>query len=121
VALNWAVAKCEGIETMPDRAYPYINVTGIVMDNGGYYKPSTEWAYGGPIIEREGIELWCSLLGQSNHADPMWQKSHWRAKYYNKGVGDNVVFDGTTPLEAAMRCYVASKLGIEIDIPQELV
>lgn len=28
--------------------------------------------------------------------------------------------DGTTPLIAAMRCYVASKLGDVVDVPEEL-
>jgi hypothetical protein len=28
---------------------------------------------------------------------------------------------GHTPLIAAMRCYVASKLGDEVEIPQELL
>ncbi len=28
---------------------------------------------------------------------------------------------GPTPLIAAMRCYVASKLGDEVDIPEELL
>jgi len=28
--------------------------------------------------------------------------------------------DGPTPLIAAMRCYVASKLGEEVDVPEEL-
>jgi hypothetical protein len=32
----------------------------------------------------------------------------------------NIQTDGPTPLIAAMRCYVASKLGDEIDIPEEL-
>jgi hypothetical protein len=30
-------------------------------------------------------------------------------------------FHGHTPLIAAMRCYVASKLGEEIDVPEELI
>ena len=110
VALDWAVAKCEGKSCNTPYDYDY-----------NFADYSTNWALAGLIIEHEGIELWCSLLGQPNHVEPMWQKSHWRAKYFNKGVGDNVVFDGTTPLEAAMRCYVASKLGNEIDIPEELV
>jgi len=29
-------------------------------------------------------------------------------------------FHGDTPLIAAMRCYVASKLGDEVEIPEEL-
>jgi hypothetical protein len=32
----------------------------------------------------------------------------------------NVTMLGPTPLIAAMRCYVASKLGDEVDIPEEL-
>jgi hypothetical protein len=44
-------------------------------------------------------------------------KQPWRASLsidpYNKT-------DGPTPLIAAMRCYVASKLGAEIEIPKEL-
>jgi hypothetical protein len=28
---------------------------------------------------------------------------------------------GPTPLIAAMRCYVASKMGDEVDVPDELV
>jgi hypothetical protein len=29
-------------------------------------------------------------------------------------------FFGPTPLFAAMRCYVASKLGDEVDVPEDL-
>ena len=29
-------------------------------------------------------------------------------------------YEGPTPLIAAMRCYVASKLGDEVDVPEEL-
>jgi len=65
------------------------------------YSPSTNWSQAGPIIEREQISLkvfpdgWTAWCG-----DPM---------------------DGSNPLEAAMRCYVASKLGDEVDIPEELL
>lgn len=134
VALDWAVAKCAV------HLYDGQEHCIVIVNNGEVrffksapinrppcqsawscpLKYSTDWAQGGVIIEREGIELWCSLLGQPNHNDPAWQTSHWRAKYYNRGVGDNVLFDGKTPLEAAMRCYVASKLGDEVEIPNEL-
>lgn len=40
-ALDWAVAKCEGAVGMNDRL--------------AWYTPSTNWAQGGPIIEREKI------------------------------------------------------------------
>jgi hypothetical protein len=66
------------------------------------YSPSTDWAQGGPIIEREGIALY------------LYGGSEWNA---HVGGRESV---GPTPLIAAMRCYVASKLGDEVEIPEEL-
>ena len=66
------------------------------------FSPSTNWAQGGPIIEREGIALY------------LYGDNEWNAHTGNKE------FTGPTPLIAAMRCYVASKLGEELDIPEEL-
>ena len=77
----------------------------------GDYKPvavpaySTDWAQGGPIIEREGI------------ATEPWNLTHpWRAMMAD---GDFEVY-GSSPLIAAMRAYVASKLGDEVDVPEGL-
>ena len=64
---------------------------------------SSEWDYGGPIIERERIEL-------------EWSGSEWWARIW----ADND-FKGSTPLIAAMRCYVASKLGEEVELPEGLL
>ena len=91
-ALDWAVARCEG---------------GVGENQllGAWYAPSTNWAQGGPIIEREKLDVFCS--------GNVWDAS----------TGDrhpNVIKTGTTPLIAAMRCYVASKLGDEVEIPTEL-
>jgi hypothetical protein len=46
-ALDWAVAKCEGLECTEDM--------GLLVVEGadGYYSPSMKWAQGGAIIERE--------------------------------------------------------------------
>lgn len=68
------------------------------------FEPSENWADGGPIIEREKIGLKC-------HSDGTWEASHPECLYWKRGE---------TPLVAAMRCYVASKLGDEIEIPEEL-
>lgn len=94
-ALDWAVAKCEGMKTWPK--YPAFMWDG--------YAPSTDWSQAGPIIERE-----CICLDYWNEDDP------WKADM----SGDNEQF-GDTPLTAAMRCYVASKLGDTVDVPDELV
>lgn len=94
-ALDWAVAVCEGVD--PEAARLFFD--------GGYYHYSTNWAQGGPIIERESIALLPS--------------GDW-------GAVKNLAFltpthHGSTPLIAAMRCYVASKLGDEVDVPNELI
>jgi hypothetical protein len=67
------------------------------------FEPSENWADGGPIIERERIRL-----------DPrgVWVAAHDTCEWTE--------YSGPTPLIAAMRCYVASKLGDEIEIPEEL-
>lgn len=68
---------------------------------------STWWTYGGHIIERERISLrvdtrvgrWVAFLDGSEEASRM---------------------TGETPLIAAMRCYVASRLGDDVEIPEEI-
>jgi len=98
-ALDWAVAMCEGI----DHDTAAMNIM-FGDDNDWFLAPSTDWAQGGPIIEREGIELLCESLGFRWVAMPQ-KGPEWR---------------GPTPLIAAMRCYVASKLGDEVDVPELL-
>ena len=103
--LDWAVAKCEGIE-LTNGCYNRLLVDGR-MSRGqemlAPYNPSTDWAQGGPIIEREKTAIKENGYG------------HWFAK-----VGAGKWMRGPTPLIAAMRCYVASKLGKIIDISEEL-
>ena len=108
--LNWLVATCEGLE-FDDEGKPiwfpdsdeYFAVPREV------YSPSTNWAQGGPIIEREWI---C--------ADRLMDGRWWACKRTN--AGDSMLFQnaGPTPLIAAMRCYVTSKMGDEVEIPEEL-
>lgn len=109
-ALDWAVAKCEG------RDYTRLDGSGWTTD---CFNPSTDWAQGGPIIEREGIDLYCNVPTNMAHEDPSWRGS-WRAKYCRCGFGTEMSY-GPTPLIAAMRCYVASKLGEEVEVPDELI
>lgn len=117
-ALDWAVAKCEGI-LFP---WGYIRVQdGRVMwitpgnhetaDAWHQYSPSTDWAQGGPIIEREMLAP--EPLLDTNCALIKWRCRNWK--------GDGSDFYGPTPLIAAMRCFVASKLGDEVDVPKELL
>lgn len=91
IALDWAVAKCESDKAYADYCFK-------VVDQYGQPRYSTDWAQGGQIIERERIA---------------WGDT---GKYFVCGK-----YRGDTPLIAAMRYYVASKLGDEIDIPKELL
>jgi len=87
-ALDWAVAVCE---------YGY----------GADYKTnrySTDWSLGGPVIERELIEI----VRGGAYAENFWKATRNSSTVY-----------GPTPLVAAMRCYVASKMGDEVELPKE--
>ena len=99
-ALDWAVAKCESIGLAPRGSVVYYHEGEPAM-----WQPSTNWAQGGPIIEREEIETRTAHSGG-------WMANRARTKGYFEC--------GPTPLIAAMRCYVASKLGDNIDTPKEL-
>ena len=79
------------------------------------YSPSTDWAQGGPIIERERMGGWyCDAVIESDGTVD-------RDKcYYAEDKDGDHVQTGPTPLITYMRCYVASKLGDEIELPKEL-
>lgn len=122
-ALDWAVAQVEDIPVVawktPDRdAYFVVHQDAFVNkdpltfygDPDDTYYPSVNWASGGEIIEREGI----SVIKNSS------VKESWDAQVYNE-LGSLSSESGSTALVAAMRCYVASKLGDEIDVPDDLV
>ena len=91
-ALDWAVAKCECGDDI------------VEIDDPHFY--STDWAQGGPIIEREQIAMWPDEEG---------------GFFASANEGAGVDYHGETYLIAAMRCYVASKLGDEVDVPKTLL
>lgn len=94
-ALDWAVAKCEGV-----------NITfGEHGPSGQWEMYSTNWAQGGPIIERENIALY-------PHGDGSYE-----AEVFLNPLRKH----GPTPLIAAMRCYVAFVLGDNVELPEELL
>jgi len=72
---------------------------------------SSDWSFGGPIIEREKISV------EYNRAEFTWL---WTAYKLGDPHEENPK-GGPTPLIAAMRCYVASVLGDEVEIPKELL
>lgn len=111
-ALDWCVLELENGQG----AAWYVDSRGRFMEEHGdlsaVFMPSTNWAQGGPIIEREGISIrysekdargaWYAVLGPNRFLSPDHEGS------------------GPTPLIAAMRCFCRSKLGEEVDVPEEL-
>lgn len=99
-ALDWAVTMAEwiGHEFLKER---FIKIFLHQNHTGQGYCYSRDWAQAGPIIEREGIQL--ARVGGG-----------WEASVY----ADGVFCQGPTPLVAAMRCFVASRLGDDVDIPE---
>lgn len=119
-ALDWAVAKCEGLPIIHDPMgfksgseagyWIWDNAPkGMMAKIGRNYTPSKSWAQGGPILDRERPHL-CPIMLNGFSAYEAWPDGERDARHY-----------GETALIAAMRCYVASQLGEEVDIPAELV
>ena len=100
-ALDWAVAQIERKEVKFDCNLLFLSAPDFTF--GDLYRPAEDWECGGPIIEREGIDI----KKQSDHWDATCDK------------GEYVFWKfGKTPLIAAMRCYVASKLGEEVELSE---
>lgn len=120
-ALDWAVCKASGF------GEDQFSVT---------YNPSTSADYSLPIIFREGISTifcgydtkkdpdswataWAAVAGRQEMEEcyDEWGE-HW-GKVYQIPV--DVCYYGPNPLVAGMRCYVASELGDEVEVPEELL
>lgn len=116
--LDWLVAKCEGLNpnTDPEVRKQYVGYNGFAEANGFGYaikNYSTNWSQAGPIIEREGIEV--------RKGNPLYfPKGNEKGDYYEP-LWIAGRHHGQTLLIAAMCCYVASKLGDEVEVPDELI
>ena len=108
--LDWLVAYAQG-------RTPTLNMNshgrvwhGWWLATGGEYERmpnySNDWAHGGPILGRERITIrqWTGM--PIIHAYMPHDGAPWGA--------------GPTPLIAAMRCFCCSRLGREVEVPEEL-
>lgn len=125
VALDWAVSLITNPQwSDEDRAFNTYNYVDTGDQEDGPYAPSQDWAQGGPLSEWEGIEtLRCNDL----YFPKGNEKGEYYEQYWKAEIRGNTDLDippyveyGPTPLIAAMRCLVASKLGNEVEIPKEL-
>lgn len=103
--LDLAVANAEGIKAViylvPNAIAPFYECA--VLNGCGrlqyQFMPSRDWTQGGPIVERE-------MLGIMPVSDAWWRA----------GGVDGANGLGPSPLVAAMRCHVKSKLGDEVEL-----
>ena len=105
---DWMVAKCEGVHSIPDFKVQY-----ACRD----FHFSEDWAQGGPLIEREHIHTGPHTYGPASVICNSW---HAVIGFDPDGGEHLYEADGPTPLIAAMRCFVVSKLGEEVEVPDEL-
>ena len=111
VVLDWLVAKCEGHRL--ELNYQYTEgrrFDGWWQCGPGHWQPLcrywADWAQGGPIIDREKISI---IFHVSNGVAA--RTTAYPPEYHY----------GPTPLIAAMRCLVTSRLGEEVEVPDELL
>jgi len=108
-ALNWAVAEALGYQP---RVYSTQSIRAELPTGGviAPFMPGFRWDQGGPIIEREGL----SIIHVGDDWLDAWKArkgdGHWKGEYKH----------GPTPLIAAMRCFVASRLGDAVEVPEAL-
>lgn len=126
-ALDWAVAEAIGKPVrISTGKRKYLICGRNITEGSATFAPHHRWDTAGPIIEREGILLrpvrkdghplhgqWLAMYNAGNTGSMVqWVKRQdWHQHY----------LCGPTPLIAAMRCFVASKLGDEVDVPDELL
>jgi hypothetical protein len=161
IALDWAVATCEGYILTTDGISHLVEKEGALSilgptTSGGRpcgYSPSSYWAQGGLIIDREGIDIHqvkkrpfqTFAYSESTKArypegeisatpsgarfirvprTPGPNDGKWTARMsvdHHPFGWKKDDFMSETALKAAMRCYVASKLGDSLEVPAELV
>lgn len=98
ITLDWAIKKAQANGCQLDvdtflRKY---------QDHPTYGKVSSCRVRAGEIAEKKKISI-------------VWSQDQWVAYIKPKDW-----FTGSTPMEAAMRCYVASRLGLFVHIPRAI-
>lgn len=119
-ALDWAVARLEFPEHLGYDLEVWVTPLPCDDPEDFKYQPSTDWSQGGPIIEREDINVTRFTRSEiTEYGAEVYRKDGWTACTTTTAYWMTPKRTyGPTPLIAAMRCYVTSKLGEFIDIPE---
>lgn len=100
IELDFVVAQLEGIDVNEECEMEDEEDSCVLWT----WSPSSNWYQAGLIIERENIAI------TSNSFPWFVTEMGWW------GHKENIHTNGPTPQVAAMRCYVQSKLGKEVDM-----
>jgi len=118
-ALDWAVAMSEGATNF---YFDTVSCWWFTLDgrdrvlSSGWsekqnYCPSTDWRYGGPLIDKYKVDLFpTDPVMPKAVITPDLSEPHFYFRQF-----------GPTPLIAAMRCLCAAKLGDTVMVPKELL
>ncbi len=123
LALGYVVVKDGDLPDAPLVVYTPDGDVHSFSDTVGW-RPDIQWDRGGPIIDREGIDIW---------QDPNWNHGQVGTNRFLAGIGVHAetfnysertegapvieadhTQSGETRLQAAMRCVVASEYGEEV-------
>lgn len=113
-ALDWAVAQVE----KPVNLFCLNSVNGGPRNRGNLPHYSTDWAQGGPLLDKYDIAL------NGGFADGDWDKRVVYATLRDGNHGDygqKALATGPTRLIAAGRAVVRYKLGDVVQVPAEFV
>lgn len=119
-ALDWAVAIANNMKPIihkiqcgsPGTPFKYKGYVAIPCSNGDCwtYEPTLKHELSGRIMDANFIStVWA----------PGLEEHEWRAETPTDMNDQSET--GPTRVIAALRCFVASKLGAEVEIPDELV
>lgn len=126
-ALDWVVASALGYTRSTIQGISWgrrwkkpapVGFWDEVDSPDGIFRPSTDPSQGGPILTSQGITTrydqrrkvgWEAFIWEPSQHDLTEQSSQ---KFW--------MFD-KEQLVAGLRCYVASEMGDEVDIPEELL
>lgn len=118
--LDLAVAKAEGLPVHPGPGDFLMETCLDAPPWAHEIYPSSDWRDGGQIIERERIWLFARSEKDEDFEGDGWDAAigqHLANRGQVCSDGNGFWGAGSTPLIAAMRAYVTSKLGEEVELP----
>ncbi|GGU79514.1 hypothetical protein GCM10009504_40520 [Pseudomonas laurentiana] len=116
-ALDWMVAQVEAVPVAIAALHYGTDWRVYKPDFGGKYSPSTDWAVGGPLIEKHHIQTSFNGKGFRTASGEYW------CAYVCSDAGKEQLPSGGggTPLIAACRAIVAAKFVDIAKVPRELL